>query len=63
LYPEKFYEDIMDDSVRPINKIWIDEWLHRVGIYVGILNGNRKVSSYREWYKKMMRVKRDDFYF
>ena len=53
----------MDDSVRPINKIWIDEWLHRVGIYVGILNGNRKVSSYREWYKKMMRVKRDDFYF
>ena len=62
-YPEKFYQDIMDDSYRPINKIWVDEWLHKAGIYVGILNGHRKISSYKEWYKNMIRVKRDDFYF
>ena len=53
-YPEKFYQDIMDDSYRPINKIWVDEWLHKAGIYVGILNGHRKISSYKEWYKNMM---------
>ena len=62
-YPEKFYQDIMDESYRPINKIWINESLHKAGIYVGILNGHRKISSYKEWYKNMIRVKRDDFYF
>ena len=55
LYPEKFYQDIMDESYRPINKIWVDEELHRLGIYVGILNGKRKTESYRGWYKKMMK--------
>ena len=38
-YPETFYQSIMDESVLPINKIWISEALGRAGIYCGILYG------------------------
>lgn len=38
-YPKTFYESIMDESVLPINKIWISESAGRTGIYCGILYG------------------------
>tara|TARA_R110000824_G_scaffold161301_3_gene336554 strand:- start:1549 stop:1746 length:198 start_codon:yes stop_codon:yes gene_type:complete len=40
-YPEKFYKDIMDESYKPINKIWIDEGLYKTGCYSKILYGEK----------------------
>jgi len=40
-YPEKFYKNIMDESYRPINKIWVDEGLYKTGCYCRILYGEK----------------------
>ena len=40
-YSEHFYQTIMDESVLPINNIWISESSGRSGIYVGILYGQQ----------------------
>tara|TARA_R100000808_G_scaffold1505_2_gene6800 strand:- start:4 stop:234 length:231 start_codon:yes stop_codon:yes gene_type:complete len=61
LYPLKFYISIMDESYIPINKIWVNERLGKLGTYGEILNGKQDRKSYKEWLRKNER--RKDFYF
>tara|TARA_R100000808_G_scaffold16159_2_gene36676 strand:+ start:3921 stop:4142 length:222 start_codon:yes stop_codon:yes gene_type:complete len=61
LYPLKFYTSTMDESYTPINKIWINERLGKLGTYGEILNGKQDRESYREWLIK--NEKRKGFYY
>ena len=51
----------MDESYTPINKIWINERLGKLGTYGEILNGKQDRESYREWLIK--NEKRKGFYY
>ena len=63
-YADDFYDRIMDDSYAPINKIWHDDRLGRLGTYGNITNGKQKKrQSYKEWLKLNEKKDKDDTYF
>tara|TARA_Y100000004_G_scaffold181531_1_gene227310 strand:- start:629 stop:862 length:234 start_codon:yes stop_codon:yes gene_type:complete len=62
-YADDFYDRIMDDSYAPINKIWHNDNLGRLGTYGSITNGKQKRNSYKDWLRYNEKKDKDDFYF
>ena len=60
LYPELFYDCIMDDSRVPLNQIWHSEKLGRIGTYNKIISNRKNYESYETWSDKQ---KKEGFYF